>query len=183
MCQNPRVSLHIFCSLNAAAELLCLFSQCNNAHVEAPSSEERCGCAVEATVCLGPRCCLSELCTGVARGPLLPLHQVPHLQWQLRRRVLGSQVLLHDVLGCDLVDFIITTFYICALKGHMSNSALFLRLALQAFIWLCSGSVPSRSLSCHVHRLVSKRLSALVGLADGHRNDGIKQQPRPWPFS
>lgn len=162
--------------------LLCFVCQCNNAHVKAPSSEECCGSAVEAAVCLGPCCCLSKLFTGVARGPLLPLHQVRRLQWQLKSRVLGSQFLLHDMLGCDLVSFIITTFYICALKWHMSNSALFLPLALQAFIWLCSGPVSSRSLSCHFHRLVSKRLSAFVGLADGHRNDGIEQQPRPWPF-
>lgn len=159
--------------------LLCFVCQCNNAHVKAPSSEECCGSAVEAAVCLGPCCCLSKLFTGVARGPLLPLHQVRRLQWQLKSRVLRSQFLLHDMLGCDLVSFIITTFYICALKWHMSNSALFLPLALQAFIWLCSGPVSSRSLSCHFHRLVSKRLSAFVGLADGHRNDGIEHQPRP----
>lgn len=93
--------------------LLCFVSQCNNAHVKAPSPEECCGCAVEATVCLGPCCCLSKLFTGVARGPLLPLHQVRPLQWHLKSPLLGSQVLLHDMVGCDLVEFIMTTFYIC----------------------------------------------------------------------
>lgn len=53
-----------------------LCSQCHNAHFEAPSAEERCSGAMEASVCVGAGCRLSELFTGLARGPLLPVHQV-----------------------------------------------------------------------------------------------------------
>lgn len=109
---------------------------------------------MEATVCLCPCCCLSKLLTGVARGSLLPLNQVLSLRWHRESRLLGSHVFLHDVFGCDQVK--------C------------LPLVLQTFVWLCSGSVSSRSLSCHFHRLVSERISAFIGLADGHYDDGIR---------
>lgn len=72
--------------------------------------------------------------------------------------------------------------YLCFKMSHVKSSTIS-PSGLQAFIWLCSGSVSSRSLSGHFHRLVSERLAAFVGLADGHRNDGIKRQPHPWPFS
>lgn len=43
-------------------------------------------------MCLRPRGCLSKLCTGVARGPLLPLNPVLLLQLHPKSRVLGSHV-------------------------------------------------------------------------------------------
>lgn len=54
--------------------------QCHNTHTEAPSAEERCGDAVEAPVRVWSRCRLPELFTGVARGPLLTVHQVCWVQ-------------------------------------------------------------------------------------------------------
>lgn len=54
----------------------CVYSQCHNSHTEAPSPEECSSSAVEAAVCVCPRCRLSKLFTGLARGPLLTVNQV-----------------------------------------------------------------------------------------------------------
>lgn len=60
--------------------------QHHNSHTKTPSAEERGSYAVEAVMRLCPGGRMSELCTGVARGPLLPVSQVGLFQRVLTNR-------------------------------------------------------------------------------------------------
>ena len=65
--------------------------QCHAPHPEAPAAEERGERAVEAAVCVRAGGGLSDLPAGLARGPLLAVHQV-HLQRS--STMLGDRALL-----------------------------------------------------------------------------------------
>lgn len=128
----------------------CPISQRHDPHAEASSTEECCSRAVETSVCLRPRCCLSKLSTGLACGPLLSVNQVCKI--------------FHLSLPVPVYERV-SWYIFLGDPGH-----------IQAFVRLRSGFVSSWSLSCHLHRLVSEWISPGVGLAYGYRHDGMKKQ-------
>lgn len=129
-----------------------LYFQCHDSHAEASSTEECCSSAVEAAVRICSGCRLSKLFTGLACGPLFPVHQVCNFScW--------------CVFSCDV------TFSLKRVCFSFFN---------QAFVWMCTSVVSPWALSSHFHRLVSKRLSPCVRLTYGHSDDGTWQLLHSW---